>query len=79
MKKCVLLIILSIVFFVPINSYGANFTITDYTIEMNVNKDNTFDILESIMVNFTVPQHGIYRTLPLRNEIIRANGKKSKK
>lgn len=78
MKKYILLIILSIIFFVPINSYGANFTITDYTIEMNVNKDNTFDILESIMVNFTVPQHGIYRTLPLRNEIIRANGKKSK-
>ncbi len=78
MKKCVLLIILSIIFLIPINSYGANFTITEYDIEMNVNKDNTFDINEYIMADFLVPQHGIYRNLPLRNEIVRTDGTKSK-
>ena len=45
--------------------------IHDYYIEMNVNEDDTYDIYEKLVVEFTAPSHGIYRTIPLRTRLDR--------
>ncbi|MBR1802042.1 DUF2207 domain-containing protein [Candidatus Saccharibacteria bacterium] len=56
----------------------SEYTISDYKISMVVNENNTFDITEEITADFHVPKHGIFRTLPLYNEVKRADGTSSK-
>jgi len=64
--------------FCPNTVLGANgYTIEAYNINMVVNEDNTFDITETIDVDFTMSKHGIYRKIPLRNTIKRLDGTKS--
>lgn len=53
------------------------YTIESYDIDMHVNENNTFDITEKITAYFDEPRHGIYRKIPLKNNIIRADGTKS--
>lgn len=60
--------------FASVNEYA----ITKYDIDMIVNEDNIFEITENITANFYVPKHGIYRKIPLRNEVTRTDGTKSK-
>ncbi len=47
---------------------------TSYNVEMNVNEDNSFDITEHISAYFNEQRHGIYRTIPTRNQVKRTNG-----
>lgn len=54
-----------------------DYTIESYHIDMVVNEDNTFDITERITAYFNVPKHGIYRKIPLKNSVVRADGTKS--
>lgn len=54
------------------------YEIISYDIDMKVNENNTFDIKETIVANFLVPKHGIIRTIPFKNEIVRNDGTKSK-
>lgn len=53
------------------------YTIESYDIDMHVNENNTFDITEKITVYFDEPRHGIYRKIPLKNHIVRADGTES--
>lgn len=75
-------LILLLVFFIPnetcaISSSGG-YTIESYDINMIVNENNTFNITETISVNFTgYDKHGIFRKIPLRNTITRVDGTKS--
>ncbi len=55
-----------------------DYVIDKYNIDIIVNENNTFDITETITAYFNVPKHGIYRTLPLKNNITRLDGTKSK-
>lgn len=55
-----------------------DYTIEKYNIDMVVNKDNTFDITETITTYFNKSKHGIYRKIPLKNKVIRLDGTKSK-
>lgn len=50
------------------------YTIDAYDIDMKVNENNTFDITESIHVNFISPRHGIKREIPLKNKVTRLDG-----
>ena len=50
------------------------YIIDEYDVNMVVNKDNSFDITETISVYFNESRHGIYRSLPLRNNIVRLDG-----
>ena len=60
-----------------ISSVGG-YIIDTYDIDMIVNEDNTFDITETIDVTFTESnKHGIFRKIPLRNEVTRLDGTKS--
>ena len=64
--------------FVPQQALAAsNFLITDYDIQVVVNEDDTYEVTETISVHFTLPSHGIYRTIPLRTTLDR-DGQKTK-
>ena len=47
---------------------------TAYNVDINVNKDNSFDITEHISAHFNEQRHGIYRTIPTRNQVKRTYG-----
>ena len=71
---------LIILFFIllPKETFASGYTIEAYNIDMVVNENNTFDITETIKVNFTgYNKHGIYRKIPLYNQITRVDGTKS--
>lgn len=86
MKKIFLIILIFIVFLISPNVYAETFDelssqypyyISSYDIEIIVNENNTFDITEKLGVYFNTPRHGIFRTIPLRNEITRLDGTRS--
>ena len=56
------------------NAKAANFTIDKYEVNMKVTKDNTYQIKEHIEVNFKSKSHGIYRDIPLVNDVKREDG-----
>lgn len=55
-----------------------DYVINNYNIDMVVNDNNTFDITETIDVNFNTAKHGIYRRIPLLNTVRRLDGSVSK-
>lgn len=66
-----------IVFFLPhnVNAFLYNdYYINSYNIDIIVNENNTFDITQTIDVNFIAPREAIYIKIPLRNDIKRQNG-----
>lgn len=42
------------------------FTIRQYNVAVQVNKDASLDVTETIAVHFTEPRHGIYRLIPYK-------------
>lgn len=85
MKKRILIGIFTIIIFMlmlmpssALASAYSEYTIKSYNIDMKVNEDNTFDIVENITVNFNVAKHGIFRKIPLKNEVKRQDGTISK-
>ncbi len=54
-----------------------DYVLDKYDINIKVNEDNTFDVIESITAYFNKPKHGIFRTIPLTNKITRLDGSKS--
>ncbi len=53
---------------------GYAYLIDHYDINVTVNENNTLDITESIEAYFNISKHGIIRTIPLKNKIIRLDG-----
>ena len=60
-------------------SAGTDYYIKNYDINIKVNENNTYDVTEKITAYFNVPKHGIIRKIPIKNEISRLDGTKSKK
>ena len=54
-----------------------DYVIDNYDVNIVVNSNNTFDITETITAYFNVPKHGIFRTIPLSNKIVRLDGSTS--
>lgn len=78
-KYCLIFSIFIIaVILIPSKVQATDYEIDDYKIHMVVNEDNTFDITETITTYFKVSKHGIYRKIPLKNQITRLDGTKSK-
>ncbi len=67
--------ILALFLFIPL-VYAEDYTISNYEVNIKVNEDNSYNIIETITANFNTKKHGIYRTIPLRNEVARADGTK---
>ncbi len=54
-----------------------DYVLDKYAVNIKVNEDNTFDVIEAITAYFNKPKHGIFRTIPLTNKITRLDGSKS--
>ena len=54
-----------------------DYVLDKYDINIKINEDNTFDVVETITAYFNEPKHGIFRTIPLTNKITRLDGSKS--
>lgn len=81
MKKIFVLLVFLIVLLTPITVFADDesdeYTIEEYDFKMVVNEDNTFQITENIDTYFYIYKHGIFRTIPLKNTIIREDNSKS--
>ena len=77
----IFLVLMFYVLLNPVKNYAitssGDYSINSYDINMIVNENNTFDITETITVNFTDYKHGIFRKIPLRNKVERTDGTKS--
>lgn len=55
-----------------------DYEINSYSVNVIVNEDNSMDITEILGVNFNEPKHGIYRKLPMKNQVERLDGSTSR-
>lgn len=81
MKNKVLYLFFSFVFIIfigfsssYINASSSEYQITSYNTDIKVNENNSYDITEKISMNALIPKHGIYRKIPLINNISRLDG-----
>mgnify|MGYP002624085447 CR=1 FL=1 len=61
---------LLICIFVSVPAFAENFYITNYDVNINVDKNKTAHVNEVIDVYFTNSSHGIYRDIPLKGNFI---------
>ena len=74
-KKIGLLLFCLFTFFVfNLNCYAFDYVIDGYNVDIVVREDNTLSVKETIKVNFSVYKHGIYRIIPLVNQVKRDDG-----
>lgn len=59
-------------------SSNSEYTLNSYDINIVVNKNNTLNVTEKIGAYFNVEKHGIFRKIPIRNNVTRLDGAKSK-
>lgn len=59
-------------------SSDSEYTLNSYDINIVVNKNNTLNVTEKIGAYFNVEKHGIFRKIPLRNNVTRLDGTTSK-
>lgn len=56
------------------NYSSYDYVIDKYDVNIKVNENNTFDIIETITAYFNKPKHGILRKIPLSNRVVRLDG-----
>jgi uncharacterized membrane protein len=66
MKKWAILMLVSLFLGNIVYGLNDNFEIDDYHIDILVNDDNTYDIVETIQVEFFIDRRGIIRNIPLQ-------------
>lgn len=79
LKRSLPVFVLLTLLFCAFPSFGAAHTyepyyITAYDVEIHVAEDNVLRVTENIDVHFNEARHGIYRYIPLRNQVERADG-----
>lgn len=63
-----------------VSANAGGYTTSAYNVAMKVNTDHSYDVTETIDVNFTEPRHGIYRYIPYQGDFYRQiDGAKSEK
>lgn len=67
MKKIIASLILACTFIVVQAQDG--YSINNYDVSIQVNKDASLDITENISVHFEMPKHGIYRMIPYKYQL----------
>lgn len=74
MKKLILFLsVLAINFLVASTAFAENFYFKNYDVDMKVSENKNIQITETMDVVFTVPSHGIYRTIPINETVKRAD------
>ena len=76
MKKKFGLVLMVLIMLFSIGRVSADETLkaTNVRVEITINDNNSYDIIETIDIEFATPHHGINRTIPLYNTIIRQDG-----
>ncbi len=77
MKKFINFIMFLSLFIIP-KVNATDYILNAYDINIVVNENNTFNITEKIGAYFFTPKHGIYRKIPIKNEVTRLDGTKSR-
>ncbi|WP_373400791.1 DUF2207 domain-containing protein [Algoriphagus halophilus] len=54
--------------------YSQGFTVSDYSVEIFINKEGYFDVKEKYQLNFEVPKHGIYRDIQVSYDLRTEDG-----
>lgn len=70
-KKIVFLSLIILLLFITPNIKALDYQIDSYDVDIVVNKNNTFDITETIDAYFNTYKHGIIRKIPLKNKVER--------
>ena len=73
-KKTIFLNLIILLLFITPSIKALGYQIDSYNVDIVVNKNNTFDITETIDVYFDTYKHGIIRKIPLRNKVERLDG-----
>lgn len=69
MKKIFAALILIILLIIPAVVFGSGgYEISSYDVDIKISSDNVYEITETIVADFFVPKHGIFRNIPLRYE-----------
>ena len=55
-----------------------DYYLNNYHVDIIVNEDNTLEITEKIGAYFNIDKHGIFRKIPIKNEVVRLDGTSSK-
>lgn len=72
-----LLLFLSVLFWDQ-KAEAAGYDIEQYHVDIQVSDQNIYTIQETIKVYFYTSRHGIYRNIPIKNQVIRADGSTAK-
>lgn len=62
--KIFLLLLISLT--IPLVAVAQDFTIEKYQADININEDSSFNVIETIAVEFSRAKHGIYREIPYK-------------
>jgi len=88
MKNIIYKLCLLLFLFIPASVNATNefenkkeyydYVIENYDISIKVNENNSLEITEKIDVYFNMEKHGIFRKIPLTNEVVRVDGTRNK-
>ena len=73
-RKIIFLNLISLLLFITPSIKALDYQIDSYDVDIVVNKNNTFDITETISTYFNTYKHGIIRKIPLKNKVERLDG-----
>ena len=73
MKRIIAFILLIAILILPVMVQGAtygssDYEISSYDVEINISSDNVYEVTETIVADFFVPKHGIFREIPMKYE-----------
>lgn len=57
--------------------YSQGFTVTNYTVDIQVHEDGYFDVVENYDVDFHISKHGIFRTIQTKYDLFTFDGKET--
>ena len=76
-KRWCRLLVVAILLLLPRRSWAQSlggYQIDSFDINVDIQENNTFRVQERIVVDFSQPRHGIYRSLSLAEQIVRLDG-----
>ncbi len=73
------LFLLLFVFLFFLNGFAQGFEVKNCRVDIYINEDGYFDVVENYDLNFTEYKHGIYRNIQVNYDLLTAEGQKEKR
>jgi len=61
------------------SSYGQNFIVNNYEVDIYINANGYFDVVENYEITFDTDKHGIYRDIRTRYDVVHLDGSEEKR